>query len=537
MEEFLTLFLERREELFSLFLEHMNMTVAAVLISLAIGIPLGIAVLGSRRAAAVVIGFANVLQSIPSIALLAFAVPFVGIGARAAILMVIVYALLPILKSTYVGLKSVDPKLVEAARGIGMGFWKRLLKVELPIAAPAIMSGVRISAVASVGTMTIAAFAGAGGLGWFINLGLNSQNAGLVLLGAIPASLLALGLDYLLGKLESVLTPQGLLPPAEIKNEPPASRRRRAVITGTVSAAILAAPACISMARALSKKGARPIVVASSNFTESIILGYLIEAVIRAKSDVPVERRFNLSGGVMCFSALKAGEVDIFPTYTGSIIPNYLKLPLPSTDPKTAYEFAKHELDARFGIALSKPLGFSNTYVMAVSPEVAKRYGLSTLADLMREADHLRLGCTVEFVQRSDCLPALEKAFGGAKFEEVRGLDSSLRYQALAAGEVDVIDAFSTDGLLERIPNVLLKDATHFFPPYDCMLIERPAAFEGRPEVLAALKLLEGAVTEADMRRMNSRVDLEGVNAREAAHEFLLKKGIATAEELKRVEN
>ena len=232
-----------------------------------------------------------------------------------------------------------------------------------------------------------------------------------------------------------------------------------------------------------------------------------------------------------------AGEVDIFPTYPGSIIPNDLKLPLPSTDPKTAYEFAKHELDARFGIALSKPLGFSNTYVMAVSPEVAKRYGLSTLADLMREADHLRLGCTVEFVQRSDCLPALEKAFGAAKFEEVRGLDSSLRYQALAAGEVDVIDAFSTDGLLERIPNVLLKDATHFFPPYDCMLIERPAAFEGRPDVLAAVKLLEGAVTEADMRRMNSRVDLEGVNAREAAHEFLLKKGIATAEELKRVED
>lgn len=531
MNEILTLFLERRDELCSLFLEHVNMTVAAVLVALVIGIPLGIAVVGNRRAAAVVIGAANVLQSVPSIALLAFAVPIVGIGANAAILMVVVYALLPIVKSTYVGLKNIDPRLVETARGMGMTWRERLFKVELPIAAPAIMSGVRISAVSSVGTMTIAAFAGAGGLGWFINLGLNSQNTGLVLLGAVPASLLALGIDALLGRLEAVLTPQGLLPAAEIRNESPQSLRRRMLTTISASVALLAAPAAISLTRrvmAARPGSVKPVVVASSNFTESIICSEIIAAVIRAKTNLPVEKRFNLSGGVMCFTAMKAGKVDVFATYTGSIIPNYLRLPLPSSDPKVAYDFAKQELQSRHNLRLSKPLGFANTYVMAVAPAVARRLKLKTLPDLMREAPSLRLGCTVEFVQRSDCLPALEKTFG-RKFKEVRGLDSSLRYQALKAGEVDVIDAFSTDGLLDRVPNVQLADSTHFFPPYDCMLIMRPEPMEEHPELARAYAALEGLFTEADMRRMNAAVDLEGRSAEDVAREFLRQKGVIEA--------
>ena len=196
-DSFIRVFLERRAELGDLFLDHLGMTVAAVVVSLLIGIPLGIRMQRSRALASVLLGAANVLQSIPSIALLAFFVPVVGIGAPSAVLMVIVYALLPILKGTYTGLLGVDPKLLEVARGMGMNEWQRLRRVSLPLAFPYIMSGVRVSAVSSVGTMTIAAFAGAGGLGWFVNVGLNSQSTELVLLGAIPASLTAIGLDFL----------------------------------------------------------------------------------------------------------------------------------------------------------------------------------------------------------------------------------------------------------------------------------------------------------------------------------------------------
>ena len=171
MNTFWDVFWERREELLKLFVEHMEMTSTAVLVSLIVGVIIGIAITKNKTAASIVIGIANLMQSIPSIGLLAFMVPFVGIGQKPAIIMIVIYALLPIIKNTYTGITGIDPKLLEAARGIGLSKWQRLLRVQLPIALPFIMAGIRISAVTAVGTVTIAAFAGAGGLGWMINLG------------------------------------------------------------------------------------------------------------------------------------------------------------------------------------------------------------------------------------------------------------------------------------------------------------------------------------------------------------------------------
>ena len=200
MSEFLTQFMERRGELLELTIEHMEMTSLAVLASLIVGGLIGIAITKNDKAAAIVIGIANLMQSIPSIGLLAFMVPFVGIGQKPAIIMVVIYALLPIIKTTYTGITGIDPKLLEAASGIGLSKTQQLLRIQLPLALPFIMAGIRISAVTAVGTVTIAAFAGAGGLGWMINMGLNANDANLVLLGAIPACLLALAVDFVLGK-------------------------------------------------------------------------------------------------------------------------------------------------------------------------------------------------------------------------------------------------------------------------------------------------------------------------------------------------
>ena len=208
MSEFLTQFMERRGELLELTIEHMEMTSLAVLASLIVGGLIGIAITKNDKAAAIVIGIANLMQSIPSIGLLAFMVPFVGIGQKPAIIMVVIYALLPIIKNTYTGITGIDPKLLEAASGIGLSKTQQLLRIQLPLALPFIMAGIRISAVTAVGTVTIAAFAGAGGLGWMINMGLNANDANLVLLGAIPACLLALAVDFVLGKVEKAITPE-----------------------------------------------------------------------------------------------------------------------------------------------------------------------------------------------------------------------------------------------------------------------------------------------------------------------------------------
>jgi len=236
---FCALIEKRWPELLTELLRHVDMTVLALLFSLAVGIPLGILITYSRTASRIAIGIANVMQSVPCIALLALSVCFLGIGTAPAILMVFVYALLPILKNTYTGIMSVSPVHLEVARGIGLTRLRCLLKVELPIAAPFIMAGIRIAAVSAVGTMTIAAFAGAKGLGWFINLGLNSLNVEMILLGAIPVSLLALVVDFIFANLEQALTSEGLLPPEQIRNLPKAVIRRRKIISIGVCLALV----------------------------------------------------------------------------------------------------------------------------------------------------------------------------------------------------------------------------------------------------------------------------------------------------------
>lgn len=525
LSSFIDLFMDKKAELLDLFLQHMNMTTMAVFISLLIGVPVGILITRNKAAAKIVIGVANIMQSIPCIALLAFSIPFVGIGEKPAILMVIVYALLPIIKNTYTGIIGIDPKTIEMAKGLGITKWKRLFKVELPIAAPFIMSGIRISAVAAVGTMTIAAFAGAGGLGWYINLGLNSRNTMLVLLGAIPASVLALLIDFLLGKLEHALTSEGLLPPEQIQNIPKSKRRTERWIVTALCAALVLIPAAGSLQEAVSSSGQKKVVIGTSNFTEALILGYMYADLIESGTDITVEQRFNLNGASVCFDALDNDKIDMFIEYTGTILSNMLKRPIESKDPDVLYEQVKTLMEEEHQIHISAPLGYNNTYVMSVMPETAEKYQLKTLSDLMAIAPDLRLGCTVEFVQREDCLDLLKETFG-TDFKEVSGLDASIRYEAIEAGEVDVIDAFATDALLPKAGLVKLEDDVQFFPPYYAVNLVRDEILEQYPELESVLSKLDGAIDAETMAGLNAEVDISGRDAKEVAHDFLAEKGL-----------
>ena len=525
MSSFIDLFMEKKMELLQLFLQHMNMTTMAVFISLLIGVPVGILITRNRVAAKIVISIANIMQSIPCIALLAFSIPFVGIGEKPAILMVIVYALLPIIKNTYTGITSIDPKTIEMAKGLGLVKWKRLFKVELPIAAPFIMSGIRISAVAAVGTMTIAAFAGAGGLGWYINLGLNSRNTLLVFLGAIPASLLALLLDFLLGKLEHALTSEGLLPPDQIQNIPKIKRRQERGIVIALCAALIMIPVGTSLAEGIKAGEQKTVVVGTSNFTEVLILGYMYDELIEHDTDITVEQRFNLNGASVCFDALDSGKIDMFVEYTGTIMANMLQRPIETKDGDELYNQIYDLMKEEHNIEISKPLGYNNTYVMSVMPETAERYNLKTLSDLMAVAPEMRLGCTVEFVQREDCLDLLQSTFN-TKFKQVDGLDASIRYEAVESGEVDVIDAFATDALLPKAGLVKLEDDTQFFPPYYAVNLVRGEILEKYPELKATLSKLDGLIDADTMANLNAQVDIEGMDSKEVAHNFLVEKGL-----------
>lgn len=214
-----------------------------------------------------------------------------------------------------------------------------LYKIQIPIAMPYIMAGVRISAVTAVGTVTIAAFAGAGGLGWLINLGLNANDADLVLLGALPACLLALVVDFVLGKVENALTPEGLKPVDQITNRTKAERKRRTVMAVCLLVLILVVP-CFASVYSVFQRKEEKIVIGSENFTEALILGNIYSQLIQDQTDIKVEEKFNLNGTMITMSAMERGDIDTFTDYTGVLISNVLKEEM-SSDSKEVYDRVK----------------------------------------------------------------------------------------------------------------------------------------------------------------------------------------------------
>lgn len=523
MNTFLEVFMQRREELVQLLLEHIQMTSAAVLISICIGIPLGILVRKNKKVSSVVIGIANIMQSIPSIGLLAFLVPVVGIGQKPAIIMVIIYALLPIIKNTYIGITGIQQSAIESASSIGLTKWRILYKIQIPIAMPYIMAGVRISAVTAVGTVTIAAFAGAGGLGWLINLGLNANDADLVLLGALPACLLALVVDFVLGKVESALTPEGLKPVDQITNRTKAERKGRTVMAVCLLILILVVP-CFASVYSVFQRKEEKIIVGSENFTEALILGNIYSQLIQDQTDIKVEEKFNLNGTMITMSAMERGDIDTFTDYTGVLISNVLKENM-SSDPREVYDSVKKGMEEKYNMQVSDSLGFSNTYVFAVTQETAEQYDLTKLSELLDQAGSLKLGCTTAFTQREDLLPKLKKEFQ-VSFKEVDGLEGNIRYQALSSGKVDVTDAFETDAILKKMDLVKLEDDIEFFPPYQAVSITRNETLEKYPQLQEVMDKMEGAITTEEMMDMNYKVDVEGKTPKETALEFLKEKGM-----------
>ena len=203
---------ENIDQIMRLLLEHIQLTAIAVGLAILVGLPLGILISYVKPLNKPVMGATNLIQAVPSMAFIGFAIPLLGIGTLPSVIVVFLYSLLPIVKNTYIGISQISPGTIEAARGIGLTRQQILWKVQLPLTLPMLMAGVRISAVTAVGLMTIAAFIGAGGLGFLVFSGISSVNNGMILAGAIPACILALAIDWVLSQVESLVTPVSLQP-------------------------------------------------------------------------------------------------------------------------------------------------------------------------------------------------------------------------------------------------------------------------------------------------------------------------------------
>mgnify|MGYP001206393028 CR=1 FL=1 len=515
-----------QQQILELLWQHIYLTFFAVFTATVLGVPIGILISRSRFLARPVIGFSNVVQAIPSLAMLGFLIPLIGIGSRPAIVMVVLYSLLPIVKNTHTGLMHIDKDIMEAARGIGLTSRQIMFKVQLPLALPVIMAGVRISAVTAVGLMTIAAFVGAGGLGFLVFSGVSSVDNAMILAGAIPACILALAIDYVVGKIEKNISHQNKKQMKFTTEEERKQARWRKIIIGGTIAGILLIAGAVSAYPVLFKKDT--ISIGSKNFTEQLILGHIFAELIEEKTDLQVKRDLNLGGTQVAFLALTNDEIDMYVEYTGTLLIDVLNHSV-INNPEEVYRVVSGELADQYHIRAFEPLGFNNTYTLAVRPDTAVQYGLKTISDLARASSHLKVGGTIEFMNREDGLKGLIETYG-MNFRGTEAVDGGLRYTALNNDEVQVINAFATDGLLEEFQLTVLEDDKNFFPPYHAIPIVREETLKKYPELEPVINLLAGKLDDEKMRQLNYRVDSLNESPQKVARDFLIEEGLIGGE-------
>ncbi|HTV02826.1 MAG TPA: ABC transporter permease/substrate-binding protein [Luteitalea sp.] len=503
----LRFWLEHRSELLSLTAQHLALVGISALCAVLIGVPLGIAAAHRPRLRGVVMGLASTVQTIPSLAMFGFLLPLPllgGIGPRTAVLALTLYGLLPILRTTTLGITGIDRSIRDAGIALGMTPRQLLWQVEFPLALPSIVAGVRIAAVVAVGSATIAAAVGAGGLGEYIYRGLSMVDSTVILAGAIPAALLALAVDGGLWLLERrVQQRRGAL----------GNWRRPAALLALCGALGLGAWAVFSL------RSRDVIVVGSKNFAEQLVLGEVVAQVIERDAGVRVERRLNLGGTLICEQALRAGDIDVYVEYTGTALTAVFHQPL-GTD-RADVTTRVRQLYAASGRTMLAPLGFDNTFAILVRGRDARERGLRTIDDAARYAGRWRAAFGYEFLDRPDGYAGLARAYSLTFAAPPSAMDLSLTYRALASGQVDLIAGDATSGLIRALDLVQLTDTRRYFPPYDAVPVIRTETLRRYPEAQRALDALAGRLTVAHMREMNHRVEALRQQPAAVARDFL----------------
>lgn len=517
---------ERLPELWLRLGEHILLTGLSTLAAILVSVPLAILASRIRGLRGGIAGAVGVLQTIPSLAMLAFLLALLGtIGTPPALVALALYALLPIVRNTLAGLDGVPAATREAANGIGMTPNQRLWMIDLPLAAPVIVTGIRTAAVVGVGIATLSAFIGAGGLGQFINRGLSLSNNSLILLGAIPSALLALAVDASIGGVQWSLRHRA-------HRDRVAGRQRLIRWVALSSPALIFAAGLIAVfgpgSTARTGTGSAVVRVGSKNFTEQLILGELMAQLVEARTDLEVVRQLNLGGTMIAHGALVTGDIDLYAEYTGTALSAVLDEPVVA-DPEEAYARVAAAYGGRFDLVWLAPFGFNNTYAITMRAADAAGQGIESISGLAPIAGELRAGWTAEFSERPDGYPGLAERYG-FEFGSVRDLDAALMYEALAADEVDVISAFATDGRIAAYNLRPLQDDRNFFPPYYAAPVVRSETLESHPELVEVLGTLAGRLPDETMQRLNLEVDQEGRSPADVAREFLVAEGLVSAQ-------
>ena len=474
---------------------HVLVSITALAIGLGISLPLAILSMRRPLLRGILLTVASVIQTIPGIALLAlfyplllaiaalsarlFGVSFSALGFLPSVLALALYSMLPVLRNTVTGLNGVDPRLRDAARVIGMTPAKSMREVELPLAAPVIMAGIRTSAVWVIGTATLATPIGQTSLGNYIFAGLQTQNWVFVIFGCVAAAVLALVVDQLLALMEYGV----------------ADRSRLKIGAGGVGLALVVLAALVPGHAATGNT----YVVGTKSFTEQYILGSLMQQRLKA-AGLASTRRDGLGSAVL-FKALTAGDVDMYVDYSGTIWANYMHHD--DVKPRKVVLAAVSDwLQKTYGVRMLGDLGFENAYALAMPRRQAEKLGINSIGDLAAHASQMTIAGDYEFFDRPEW-KAIQQAYG-LHFREQKSMQATFMYQAAASGDVDVISAFSSDGRIAKYDLKVLSDPKNAIPPYDAILLLAPQVAHDQ-KLVAALKPLIGAIDVKDMRAANLR--------------------------------
>lgn len=509
LREILNLLVERRDFFIQLSIEHLLISMIAILISIVVGGIIGILISEHRKSSKPVLGTINFLYTIPSISMLGFLIPFSGIGNTTAIIALTLYALLPMVRNTYTGITNVDDQLIEAARGMGSTDNQILYKIKLPLALPIIMSGIRNMVIMTIALTGIASFIGAGGLGVAIYRGITTNFTAMTVTGSLLIAIMALVLDLLLGRLEKAV-----------------DYRTRSKKTGKLPLILLALAIIGLLLFGIfgNRSSGDTINVATKPMTEQYIMGEMLDLLIEKNTDLNVEITQGVGGGTSNIQpAMESGEFDIYPEYTGTGWNQVLKREDLYTE--ESFDELNKEYEENYSMTWKGMYGFNNSYALAVRKEIADEHNLKTISDLQGISQDLTFGAEYDFYEREDGYTPLTEKYN-IDFSRTVDLDIGLKYQAIGEGDIDIMPIFTTDGQFAVSDLVVLEDDLNFYPSYQCGNIIRQEVLDTHPELEEIFTSLEGILTDEEMAQLNYEVEGNGKNPRDVAEQFLKDKGL-----------
>lgn len=495
----------------NLTIEHILISLLAISIASVLGIILGIIISEYRKFSGLILGTVNILYTIPSIALLGFFITITGVGNTTALIALIIYALLPIIRSTYTGIVNINPLIIEASEGMGSTKLQQLFKVKLPLALPVLMSGIRNMVTMTIALAGIASFVGAGGLGVAIYRGITTNNSAMTFLGSLLIAILALVFDFILGLIEKRLTNRKRV---KYKINP------KLIILGLF---IVIFGAYFS----LNSKKNKTINIATKPMTEGYILGQMLTELIEQDTDLKVNITNGVGGGTSnIHPAIVKGEFDLYPEYTGTSWEAVLKKEASYDESK--FDELQKEYKEKYNLEYVNLYGFNNTYGLAVNKDIAEKYNLKTYSDLAKISNNLIFGAEYDFFEREDGYKELQKVYN-MNFKKQIDMDIGLKYQAMKDKKIDVMVIFTTDGQLAISDVVVLEDDKKMYPSYRAGTVVRSEILSEYPELKPVLEKLNNILDDKTMADLNYQVESKGKKPEDVAREYLQEKGLLEA--------